>query len=60
MALGDLFKSKNEREKEVQKKRRKAFREAESAVDDVRGRVEKMKRRPSSLKIFFTQALNWL
>ena len=44
MGLGDLFKSKNEREREASKKRRKAFREAESAVDDVRGRIDKMKR----------------
>jgi len=44
MGFGDLFKSKSERQKETQKKRRKAFREAESAVDDVKGRIEKMKR----------------
>ena len=43
MALGDLFKSKGEREKEERKKRRKAFRDAESAVDAVKDRVNGMK-----------------
>jgi hypothetical protein len=44
MGLGDLFKSQKERDREQQKKRRKAFREAEGAVDDVKGRIEKMKK----------------
>ncbi len=44
MALGDLFKSKKDREKEDQRKRRKAFREAESAVDVVKERVGKFKK----------------
>ena len=43
MAIGDLFKSKGEREKEERKKRRKAFRDAESAVDAVKDRVNGMK-----------------
>lgn len=43
MALGDLFKSKGEREKEERKKRRKAFRDAENAVDAVKDRVNGMK-----------------
>lgn len=44
MALGDLFKSKKEREREQAKQRRKAFREAENAVDSVKDRVAKLKR----------------
>ena len=44
MALGDLFKSKKEREKDEQRIRRKAFREAENAVDTVRDRVTKLKK----------------
>ena len=44
MALGDLFKSKKEREKDDQRKRRKAFREAENAVDTVRDRCTKLKK----------------
>lgn len=44
MALGDLFKSKQEREREEAKKRRKAFREAESAVDVVKDRIGKLKK----------------
>ncbi len=43
MAIGDLFKSKGEREKEERKKRRKAFRDAENAVDAVKDRVNGMK-----------------
>jgi hypothetical protein len=43
MALGDLFKSKQERERDLAKKRRKAFREAENAVDVVKERVTKLK-----------------
>ncbi len=43
MPIGDLFKSKQEREREAKAKRRKAFREAESAVDSVKDRVKKLK-----------------
>lgn len=43
MALGDLFKSKQERERDLARKRRKAFREAENAVDVVKERVAKLK-----------------
>lgn len=43
MALGDLFKSKKERERDDAKKRRKAFREAENAVDVVKDRIKKLK-----------------
>lgn len=43
MAIGDLFKSKGEREKEERKKRRKAFRDAENAVDAVKDRINGMK-----------------
>ena len=44
MALGDIFKSKAERDRELAKKRRKAFRAAENAVDVVKDRVAKLKR----------------
>jgi hypothetical protein len=43
MAIGDLFKSKQEREREARGKRRRAFREAENAVDAVKDRVKKLK-----------------
>ena len=43
MGLGDLFKSTAEREKELRKKRRKAFRQAENAVDTVKDRVGSLK-----------------
>ena len=43
MPLGDLFKSKQDREREARSKRRKAFREAENAVDAVKDRVKKLK-----------------
>ncbi|MGC9217454.1 hypothetical protein, partial [Acidithiobacillus sp.] len=43
MALGDLFKSRQEREKESNKARRKAFRQAEGAVDVVKDRIAKVK-----------------
>jgi len=44
MALGDLFKSKKERERDEAKKRRKAFRDAENAVDVVKDRIGKLKK----------------
>jgi hypothetical protein len=44
MGLGDIFKSKHERDREEAKKRRKAFREAENAVDVVRERIGKLKK----------------
>ena len=44
MAIGDLFKSKAERERDEAKKRRKAFRDAEGAVDVVKDRVAKLKK----------------
>ncbi len=43
MAIGDLFKSKKERERDEAKKRRKAFRDAENAVDVVKDRIKKLK-----------------
>ncbi len=43
MGLGDLFKSKKEREREAAKRRRKAFRDAENAVDTVKDRISKLK-----------------
>jgi len=39
MALGDLFKSQKERERETAVRRRKAFREAERAVDTVKDKI---------------------
>jgi hypothetical protein len=44
MAFGDLFKSKRERDRDVARQRRKAFRSAETAVDDVKGRIDKLKK----------------
>lgn len=44
MALGDLFKSKQEREREEAKKRRKAFRVAENAVNVVKDQIAKLKK----------------
>jgi hypothetical protein len=44
MGIGDLFKSKKERERDEAKKRRKAFREAENAVDVVKDRIAKLKK----------------
>ncbi len=43
MGLGDVFKSKSTREKETRKKRRKAFRDAENAVDTVKDRIKLLK-----------------
>lgn len=43
MAFKDIFKSKSTREKEARKKRRKAFRDAESAVESVQERIDKLK-----------------
>lgn len=44
MALDDLFKSKQERINRDAKKRRKAFREAENAVDVVKERIGRLKK----------------
>lgn len=44
MSFGDLFKSKKERDREQTKRRRKAFREAENAVDVVKDRINKLKK----------------
>jgi len=43
MGIGDLFKTRAEREKEAAQKRRKAFREAERSVDAVKDRVQNLK-----------------
>ena len=43
MALTDIFKSKKDRDREEAKKRRRAFREAEKAVDTVKDRVTRLK-----------------
>jgi hypothetical protein len=43
MALGDIFKSKSDIEKEERKKRRKSFRDAEGAIDAVKDRIKAMK-----------------
>ncbi|MCK5861563.1 MAG: Snf7 family protein [Candidatus Hydrogenedentes bacterium] len=42
MPIGDLFKSKKEQERATSRKRRRAFRNAENAVDVVRDRIKKM------------------
>jgi hypothetical protein len=44
MALGDIFKSKADREKDQNRKRRKAFREAENSVGVVKDRIGKLKK----------------
>lgn len=44
MPLGDLFKSNKDRERDQAKKRRKAFRDAENAVDVVKDRIAKLKK----------------
>jgi hypothetical protein len=44
MGFGDIFKSKKDRDREEAKKRRKAFREAENAVDVVKDRIAKLKK----------------
>ena len=44
MAMGDLFKSKKEREREQERKRRKAVRNADRVVDDVKRDLSKMER----------------
>ena len=42
MSLRDLFKSQEERRKDVARRRRKAFREAEGAIDSVKDRNRKL------------------
>lgn len=44
MGLGDLFKSDKERAKEEAKRRRKAMRDAQNALDTVKERVAKLKK----------------
>lgn len=44
MAIGDLFKSKQERERDKQKERRRAFRQAAGATDTVKERITKLKK----------------
>lgn len=44
MAIGDLFKSKAAREREVARKRRQAFRQAERSVDAVGDRIKQLKK----------------
>jgi len=44
MALGDLFKSKKERDREEERKRRRAVRNADRVVDDVKRDLSKMER----------------
>ena len=43
MVWSNLFKSEKDRKREEDKKRRKAFREAERAVDTVKERIDKLK-----------------
>lgn len=42
--MGNLFKSKKEREREDRRERRHAFRQAENAADDVKERVRQMEK----------------
>lgn len=44
MALGDLFKSKKDRDRDAARARRKAFRQAENSLDTVKERVDKLKK----------------
>jgi hypothetical protein len=44
MGLGDLFKSKKERERETERKRRKAVRNADRVVGDVKRDITKMEK----------------
>ena len=44
MAMGDLFKSKKERERDEARKRRKAFRDAKNAVYEVKVRIANLKK----------------
>jgi len=44
VALGDIFKSQKQREKEERTHRRKALRDAEGAVDKIRDRITSMKK----------------
>jgi len=44
MGMNDLFKSKSERDRDAARKRRKAFREAENAVDVVKDRIGNLKK----------------
>lgn len=43
MGIGDLFKTQREREKDLVKKRRRAFREASRSVDRVKDRIKTLK-----------------
>ena len=43
--MGLLFKSKKERERDDRRERRRAFRKAENAVDDVQDRIKQMEKR---------------
>jgi len=45
MAFGDLFKSKKQREREERKKKRRANRRVDNALDDIRGRVEELRKK---------------
>jgi hypothetical protein len=43
--MGRLFKSKKERERDDRRERRRAFRKAENAVDDVKDRIREMEKK---------------
>ena len=45
MALGDLFKSKKQRQREERKKRRRASRQVRTSLDGIHSRVEELKKK---------------
>ena len=42
--MGNLFKTKKQRERDERKERRRAFRDAENRIDDVKDRIRTMER----------------
>lgn len=45
--MSNLFKSKKQRERDARKERRRAFRQAENAVDDVKQRIQRLDKEAS-------------
>ena len=46
--MGMFFKSKQEREREERRDRRRAFRQAENAIDDVKERIATLDKKASA------------
>lgn len=44
MSIEDLFKSKRERERDIERNRRRAFRSAETVIDNIKEAVDKLKK----------------